>query len=609
MASSLEPHAQAPGGRTALQQRLHLDQVQRILSANADQLDPVVTLGLVARAVSSLLDATSVAIFLADPASGGPRRVAGVGSGHDERLEELAGEAIDGDPLVTLEGIRSPDRRGLAVAVARQRQVIGAISVAWDDPVGAIDRFDEQVLGMLSASATIALNQANAARLVEESTRLAEASVRRARDVAAVDPLTGLENRSAAYARLERWSAANPPAVIAIDLDRFRVINEAHGMVVGDEVLRGVADRLRAATRVDDVIARVASDEFVIVIEAHSEEQLLDVARRVRSAMRTPINVGEYALPLTASVGAAIARDGEAAAVVMLNADRARSHAKLLGGDRVVLFDASLGTSSHESAILERELASAITADEFVLHFQPIVLLPERTLVGAEALVRWDHPTRGLLGPGTFLPIAEVTGRISRLDRLVFERSIAQLRDWLDRGVVAGRFRVSINVSADRFRESDLLDTVRAAMSDPRLENRVRFELTETSVMGDEMRAVEIMHALHVAGVQTALDDFGTGWSSLAYLKRFPVDAIKVDRAFVVDIVDDPDDQAIVEAVVALARSLGLMVLAEGVETPEQERILIDLGCELGQGFLYDRPLPPDEFERRWLGAGRRTTQ
>ena len=593
--------------RSMMRWRAYVDQLQRIHVANADQQDPVFTLSLVANTAASFLGATSVELYLADPSNGTVRRVAGVGmssvAGLDHRLDALAEDVVHGDPLRTVDGLHASDCEAFAVPMSRQRQPIGAVVLAWDGAAPAIDPLEVAFLKMLAAAATVAVNQANSARLIEESARLIEQSAIRARAIAEFDPLTGLVNRAAAQGRLDEWDAPNPPAVIAIDLDRFRVINEAHGMWVGDEVLRGVADRLRSATRVDDLIARVAGDEFVLVVEALSQGQVSDVADRVQQALAVPVTVGGDPLPLTASVGTAIARAGDPSEVVLLNADLARARAKQLGGAQVVHFDAALRTASFETATLERDLGSAITDDQFEVLFQPLVTLPERELAGAEVLLRWHHPTRGLLTPDTFMPIAEANGQIQRIDQLVMAQAVAQIREWDAAGSMPPAFRVSVNVSADRFRDRDFVETIISDLAGGGLEDRLRIELTETVVMGDEARAVEVINELHAVGVHVSLDDFGTGWSSLAYLKRFPVDALKVDRAFVDDIADDPDDRAIVAVILQLAANLGLRVLAEGIETEEQEAVLVELGCRYGQGFLYDRPQPAAAFRERWLAA------
>lgn len=617
-ADDRSPRERGPGGlpderelyRSLARWRAYFDRLQRILVANADQQEPVFTLSLIADTAASFLGASSVELYLADPANSTVRRVAGVGTssvaGLDERLDALAELVVYGDPLRSVDGLHATDCEGFAMPLSRQRQAIGAIALGWRDRAPAIDPLEVAYVKMLAAAATVAVNQANSARLLEESARLIEQSAQQASVIAEFDPLTGLVNRAAAQARLEAWEATNPPAVVAIDLDRFRVINEAHGMWVGDEVLRGVADRLRSATRVDDVIARVAGDEFVLVIEARSERQVRDVADRVLEALAVPITVGGDPVPLTASVGTAVAHPGDPAEIVLLNADLARARAKQLGGAQAVHFDTALRTASFETATLERELAAAIATDEFELHFQPLVAIPGRELVGAEALVRWHHPTRGVLTPAKFMRIAEANGQIQRIDQLVMAKAVAQIRRWDAAGLLPPAFRLSVNVSADRFRDRDFVETIGRDLAGGGLEDRLRVELTETVVMGDEERAVEVMKALHAVGVQVSLDDFGTGWSSLAYLKRFPVDAIKVDRAFVDDIVVDSDDRAIVEVILRLAATLGLKSLAEGIETREQEAVLLELGCRYGQGFLYDRPLPAAAFERRWLVSAQR---
>ncbi|NLA35471.1 MAG: bifunctional diguanylate cyclase/phosphodiesterase, partial [Actinobacteria bacterium] len=575
---------------------------------------------------AALVGASHGEVYLADPANNTVRRVAGVGAadvagfgaadvaGFGQRLDALAAAVVHGDPVHSVDGLQTSDRLAFGVPISRQHHTIGAVVLGWSrvaperdpldperDPLDPLDPLDLSLLKMLAASATVAVNQANNERLIAQSALLIEESAQQASAVAEFDPLTGLVNRAAAHARLDAWDADNPPAVVTIDLDRFRVINEAHGMGVGDEVLRGVADRLRSATRIDDVIARVAGDEFVLVIEALSEPQVADVAERVLSALAAPVIVAGDPVLLTASVGTAIAHDGDPAEVVMLNADLARARAKHLGGAQAVHFDAALRTASFETATLERELASAIVDDEFEVYFQPLVALPSRDLAGAEVLVRWHHRTRGLLTPAKFMPIAEANGQIQRIDQLVMAKAVEQIRAWNAAGHLPAAFRLSVNVSADRFRDRDFVETIGRDLASDGLADRLRVELTETVVMGDEARAVEVMHALHDLGVHVSLDDFGTGWSSLAYLKRFPVDAIKVDRSFVEDIVVDSDDQAIVEVIIALAAALGLRVLAEGIETEEQEAVLLALGCRYGQGFLYDRPMPAAAFRERWL--------
>lgn len=436
----------------------------------------------------------------------------------------------------------------------------------------------------------------------------------RIRHLAEHDPLTDLPNRTLLADRLVQalGQAARDRrqlAVLFLDLDRFKNINDSLGHQVGDALLRQVAGRIQTEVRSTDTVARPGGDEFVVLLpEIDSPQDAAVVAGKLLTSLGRPYAVDGHDLMVTVSVGISVfPDDGLDAATLVKNADTAMYHSKESGRNAFHFFTADMNARVLERLSLETSLRRALERDEFILHYQPQVSLrrgEEGRLVGMEALVRWQHPELGLLPPGRFIPVAEDCGLIIALGEWVLRESCRQAREWqLDRearGLVP--VPVAVNLSALQFRHAGLEETVAQALADSGLPPELlELELTESIMMQDGERAVEVLHRLKGRGVSLSIDDFGTGYSSLAYLKRFPLDKLKIDRTFVRDIASSADDATIAATIVNMARSLKLLVLAEGVEAEDQRDFLAGLGCDFMQGYLISPPVAPEPFRDAYL--------
>lgn len=421
------------------------------------------------------------------------------------------------------------------------------------------------------------------------------------------DPLTGLPNRTLFLDRLRqaatrRRGSRATVAVLFVDVDRFKAINDSLGHDAGDTVLNALAMLLESCVRPGDTVARIGGDEFVVCCEdIGSEAAATNLAARFAQRLLAPFVVGGKEFHVTISVGIAVS-DGKVAAdadKLLRMADGAMYRVKGRGGNGYEIATDDLDHELRERFELEARLRRALAADELRVHYQPEVELESGAVVGFEALVRWEDPVRGLVSPATFIPLAEETGLIVPIGRWVLEEACRQLVAWQRDAVGDRPHWVSVNLSARQLERNDLVDAVAGALDASGLDPSLLWlELTETALMSDVEMATETLHQLRELGVHVAVDDFGTGWSSLQYLKRFPVEMLKIDRSFVDGIGRSPEDSTIVSAVVSLAHALGLQAIAEGVETDEQRHWLHELGCDLGQGYLWSRPLPPAEVER-----------
>ena len=392
---------------------------------------------------------------------------------------------------------------------------------------------------------------------------------------------------------LGRASGEAKVALLFLNVDHFEVVNDTLGPRIGQRVLKIIGERIGGCLRPGDVLGKLRGDEFAVMLPpAARAEEAAVLAERVAECLRVPLSVGEQQLTLTTSIGVALSEPDDTASTLLRNADIAMCQAKDRGRGNYRIFDPGMRRRAWERMRLETELRQALDRDEFVVHYQPIVDLRSRRLVGAEALVRWAHPQRGLVPPSEFIPVAEETGVIVEIGRVVLEKACAQAARW-QAGPLA-RPSVSINVSARQLEDADrLIASIDTALRRTGLDpTRLKVEITESAVMRDPELAIAILWALKGKGVRVAVDDFGTGYSSLAYLKRFPIDMIKIDRSFVDGVAYLPEDQAIVGATVAFARALDMAVVAEGVEDDDQAQMLQDLGCDLGQGYLWGRPAP-----------------
>jgi diguanylate cyclase (GGDEF)-like protein/PAS domain S-box-containing protein len=419
--------------------------------------------------------------------------------------------------------------------------------------------------------------------------------------VALHDRLTGLPNRALFRDRVEQALASADRAgrqtsILILGLDGLKRINDSLGLAVGDQVIQEIARRLQATERAADTCARLVGDEFGILLDGDMPaEAACLVAERTLGLLREPIGLGLAPIHLTASVGVATAGPtGGDASGLLRSADVARSVARDSGGDRIVLFEPAMQEAVEGRFELEAELRVAIARNELVLQYQPIVDLWTGELVAAEALVRWEHPTRGRLGPGVFIPLAEEIGLIDEIGTWVLHTALHEVGRWAR--VSPGRVpRVSVNVAARQLADPQLAWNVQAAIADANTSpSWITLEVTESVFVENTATVLEQMHAIRALGVEIALDDFGTGYSSLAYLQQFPVSYIKIDRSFVTPL-DDPARKAgIAGAVVEIGKALGMATIAEGIETPLQLERLRAMGCTLGQGFLLSRPLEPD---------------
>jgi diguanylate cyclase (GGDEF)-like protein len=422
------------------------------------------------------------------------------------------------------------------------------------------------------------------------------------------DALTGLPNRTFLHREGARAIGAArrhdmSAALLLIDLDRFKEVNDTLGHDHGDELLVEVADRLGRALRTQDVLARLGGDEFAILLpEVPHRGAVAEVAARLHRTLEDPFALRGVALTLEASIGVAVyPDDGRDLTTLLRRADVAMYEAKQ-SGSRIESYARERDPYSPERLALLAELRQAIDRDELVLHYQPKVSLADGEVIGVEALVRWNHPVRGELAPGEFLPLAERTGLIADLTRWVIRAALAQCRAWVDQDV---RLPIAVNLAAANIVDATLPQVVGALLEEYELPGALlECEISEHTVMSDPRRATEVLAQLRALGVRLSLDDFGTGQSSLSYLKRLPLDEVKIDRSFVMGMARDEGDAAIVRSTIDLARHLGLEVVAEGVESAEIYDDLAELRCDVAQGFFLSRPVPADAL-REWMDAQR----
>jgi len=441
-------------------------------------------------------------------------------------------------------------------------------------------------------------------QVIAARTEKLEAANLQLRHLATHDALTDLPNRVLLDDRLEQAIAhaerdSQSFAVMMLDLDRFKMINDSLGHHAGDAVLKEIACRLHAIVRSIDTVARVGGDEFVLIIGPSTPPaNVEEIAVRANEALRQPIRVGSVDLHVSASIGiATYPTDGGSAERLLANADAAMYCAKQRGRNNYQCFAPGMSAVTLERASLESELHHALRLEQLELHYQPKVDTASGDVRSAEALIRWRHPQRGLIPPMQFIPLAEECGLIHDIGAWVVREACRQCAAWQRAGVPA--VRVAVNVAASQFRRGDLLDTIRSALDDAQLDPQyLEIELTESVVMTDPEGTAAILEQLSRMGVLVSVDDFGTGYSSMNYLRRFPIDKLKIDRGFLKDLLSSSDDASIVRAIISLAHSLRLKVVAEGVETTEQLRFLRTLGCDQYQGYHFSPPVPANEFAR-----------
>jgi diguanylate cyclase (GGDEF)-like protein/PAS domain S-box-containing protein len=427
----------------------------------------------------------------------------------------------------------------------------------------------------------------------------------RLRHEALHDALTGLPNRVLFEDRLQQalFRASRSPgrqvAVLFVDLDRFKNINDSFGHATGDRLLQEVASRLLRAVRSADSVARIGGDEFTVLLDGvRHDEEVAVVTRRIREAVRLPVTVAGNELVVSASIGVTLSGDqGFRPEDLLREADTAMYRAKAAGRDKIISFEPSMREAVVGLVELERQLRQGIGRGELLLHYQPIVELPSCVPIGYEALVRWNRPGHGVVLPGEFLAVAEEAGLMDELERWVLLSACDQISRWRASGELPDGVHVSVNISPDRLVRPHLVEEVQKTLRRTGVPPRaLRLEITESSLLHDETAAANALRELRGLGIEICLDDFGTGYSSLSYIHRFPVDVVKIDRSFISGLPLDASSEAIVRAIVGMASGLGMQVVAEGVETPEQLRRLIDLGCDAAQGFHLGRPEGPEQL-------------
>jgi diguanylate cyclase (GGDEF)-like protein len=438
--------------------------------------------------------------------------------------------------------------------------------------------------------------------VVTDRTRGLEAANRKLRHLASHDALTGLPNRLLLDDRITQTIAqadrqSHEFAILVIDLDRFKIINDSLGHRAGDELLREVAQRLKSAVRAVDTTARLGGDEFVILLGSPTtQSEALAVARRVIQLMEPSMRLLGIDVHISPSIGAAFyPHDGRTADTLLAHADAAMYTAKERGRNNVQCYAEGMSAGTQDRVRLESELHAALHGGQFELHYQPKVDTATGRINSAEALIRWRHPVRGVLPPAEFIGIADDCGLLDDIGEWVLREACRQAKAWQEAGLP--RLRVAVNLAPSQFRLTNLVEQIRRALDAAQLDPQLlEVELTESAVMSDAEESILILEAISSMGVLVSVDDFGTGYSSMSYLRRFPIDKLKIDRCFVEEMTRRAEDASIVRAIISLAHSLRLKVIAEGVETPEQLALLADLGCDQYQGFYFSPALAADKF-------------
>jgi diguanylate cyclase (GGDEF)-like protein len=513
-------------------------------------------------------------------------------------LEQSAGAITLDTPFGGGRLQRYLEARGVTHAMVAplpgEERVIGAIMLA--NRFGVVRSFDHddlRLLDTLAGNASVALQYDRLEQAVLQLSVLQEQLHHQAYH----DPLTSLANRTLFTDQVKQAIAERRGqlAVLFIDLDDFKTINDSLGHAAGDELLVAVASRLRACLRPEDVVARLGGDEFAVMVEdAHdAEAAAVKVARRIMEAFVLPVGVGSESVAVYVSVGIATSQGGDFSAEELIrDADVAMYRAKTSGKGHFQVFHPSMGAAVLERHGLKEELRLAIERQELTLYFQPIVDLDTERLVAEEALVRWEHPRRGVVGPSEFVPLAEETGLILSLGQYVFEAACRQARRWQEQSAEEP-VAVHVNLSAVELRDPELVPRVQSTLADTGVDPRsLVFEITETVLLDDTERVPATIAQLRALGVRFALDDFGTGYSSLSYLHTLPFDMLKIAKSFVDGLSRGGREASFVRMIIELARTLGVTVIAEGIETKDQVNALVALECDLGQGFYLGRPEP-----------------
>jgi diguanylate cyclase (GGDEF)-like protein len=500
-------------------------------------------------------------------------------------LSRIAGESLT-VPLA--EAVRVADR-------------VAAGDLSIDLPTASYDEVGHLIRSMGRMVANL---RASEDRLVHQATH---------------DALTGLANRSLFRERvsnaMNNMDLGRSVAVMYIDLDNFKDVNDGLGHEAGDRLLRGAADRLLNATRGSDTVARLGGDEFAILLRGvRDRNDAVVVAERVAASLDAPLGIGDTEVRIGASIGIAFSMMGASADDMLRQADVAMYAAKHGGKGRYIVFEESMHRAALERLVLESDLRWALDRGELELHYQPVVHLATRRITGAEALIRWRHPERGMVPPSTFIPVAESTGLILPIGRWALSEACRQAAIWQraqqragSKGEDTSDFKIGVNLSAWQIQHPDMIETVRAALVESGLPSaNLMLEITESVMLRETESTLARLRELKALGLSLAVDDFGTGYSSLSYVQRFPIDVLKIDKAFV-DPVGSGTDNALTRAIVALGSALGLSMVAEGIERSEQVEGLRFLGCPHGQGYFFSRPVPAIEFGQLLARSGAHT--
>lgn len=429
------------------------------------------------------------------------------------------------------------------------------------------------------------------------------------------DSLTELPNRTLFNDRLSQaLSHARRKneivAVLFLDLDQFKLINDTLGHALGDQLLRSVASKLNKYVRVGDTVSRLGGDEFTMLFQGINNADDVDlIAQKIIEAIRVPFVIGNHELSITTSMGIAVyPDDGEDGDTLLKNSDAALYHAKETGRDKFQRYDHSLHIKVSKKLMLESKLRFALDKEQFLLYYQPKIDIKTKQIIGAEALLRWQHPDAGLVSPLDFISFAEATGMIVGIGEWVILTACKQIKAWQEANYQT--LRIAVNLSAQNFMRQNLIETVKKILKNTGVSpSLLEFEITESNIMQNVESTVHKLVELHKLGIQISIDDFGTGYSSLSYLRKFPIHTLKIDRSFVCDIVENEDDAAIVTAIIAIAKKLKLNVVAEGVETESQLSFLEQQQCDMAQGYLFSKPVPVQEFEKLLVKRSRNVSE
>ncbi|OJU05508.1 MAG: GGDEF domain-containing protein, partial [Acidovorax sp. 65-7] len=516
----------------------------------------------------------------------------------NEALTRLTGYSLQEVTGLSIFNFISPEWRATALEYARSGR---------EDPYEVtICHKDGHAIPVEVVGKTMPLHHADYRIVVVRDITARKQAQEREAFIALHDTLTQLPNRHFLMEQLSQVLSLarrrhGRVAVLFMNLDHFKTVNDSLGHHAGDQLLRNVAERLRNGVRDADVVARLGGDEFVVVLtDIQTPDDAAMVADKLLDSMHGVFTVDHLPLTISPSIGISLFPDHGASADVLLRcADAAMQHAKESGRGNRQFYAASMDASALDVLHQERLLRDAIARNDFELHYQPQIRLADGTLQGLEALVRWRHPERGLVGPDEFITFSESRGLITPIGRWVMREACRQLKDWQDEGLAP--VPVAVNLSALEFRQRDVAAEIAAVLLETGLAPQyLEIELTESVLMHQTGQVLDTLNAIKALGVGISIDDFGTGYSSLAYLKRYPIDKLKIDRSFVADTPENTDDVAIVTAIIQMGRSLQLQTVAEGVETQAQIDLLAGLGCDLIQGFAVAMPMG-EESTRRWL--------